>query len=274
MDVEEKESESEEKGVRRRSCCCWKHSTQKRGTSRCTHGELRLLFLVVKGKCCRCPRAAVGVLLFSSIFGQSKIFFSGLRTGSVNNHRCSRRGYTTYVWHRMATNYGAVVVTPSYVLQPSRVDVIIAAPPYQGDSFVESYGGNLFSCTDDVQSCCFAWLCMPGATGNIAGFGAGKNEEDNGCSCLQHCCGMFLCPFFWSCWGVSARGLLEERLALEHLQQPLGDMCSDFFRQACCGCCATAQSLRAIKNFKRQNGTSSNSYVKHAGGVESVEMER
>ena len=241
-------------------------------------------------------------LLSINCFGQSKIFF---RVGIVTrtrefeipksrlNHHFSIGFFPllkggskpsllserelplyAYVWHRMATNYGAVVVTPSYVLQPSRVDVIIAAPPYQGDSFVESYGGNLFSCTDDVQSCCFAWLCMPGATGNIAGFGAGKNEEDNGCSCLQHCCGMFLCPFFWSCWGVSARGLLEERLALEHLQQPLGDMCSDFFRQACCGCCATAQSLRAIKNFKRQNGTSSNSYVKHAGGVESVEMER
>ena len=111
----------------------------------------------------------------------------------------------------------------------------------------------LFSCDEHVQSCCFAWFCMPGATGKIAGYGSGptlKNEEEDGCACLQHCLGQFLCPCLWPCWGASARNLLEERLALEHgATRSSATCCSpccidDVLLHFFCGCCATAQIAR------------------------------
>ena len=174
-------------------------------------------------------------------------------------------------------NYGAHVVKPTTYVQAVLPNVYVQPPPFNGETFVESWGGPLCDCTTHFQSCLFAWLCMPGATGKIAGFGGGptldQKEEDSG-ECLKHCCGQFLCPFFWPCWGVSARNLLEQRLAAADNQPPASapcGLCGDVCIQALCGCCATAQSLRAINNFKRarfKNDT--NNY----GGVECIEMER
>ena len=159
----------------------------------------------------------------------------------------------------------AQATTISYgVAQPSAGAVVVVAvaprPVVHGGSYVEHYGGALFSCDEHVQSCCFAWFCMPGATGKIAGYGSGptlKNEEEDGCACLQHCLGQFLCPCLWPCWGASARNLLEERLALEHgATRSSATCCSpccidDVLLHFFCGCCATAQSLRAINQHKR-----------------------
>jgi Cys-rich protein (TIGR01571 family) len=175
-------------------------------------------------------------------------------------------------------NYGgARVVTASYVIQPTMVAAVVPAPPFSGDTFVEAYGGGLFDCADHCQSCFFAWFCMPGATGKVAGFGGGPtrdnntgtNKEENGTECLKHCCGQFLCPYFWPCWSASARNLLEARLARRHGAPPASatcGLCGDVMLHACCGCCATAQSLRAINNFKHRHG--------NVGGVAVVEMER
>ena len=170
--------------------------------------------------------------------------------------------------------YGAHVVTPNaYVLQP-RIDIVIQ-PPFDGDTWIAAYGGDLFSCSSHCQSCLFAWCCMPGATGKIAGFGNGPtpdHQPEDGCSCVTHCMGQFLCPFCWPCIGANARGMLEERIAAFHGEPPASapcgcGICGDVLLHFFCGCCATAQSLRAIKMFNHMHGG-------NVGGVDTVEMVR
>ena len=173
-----------------------------------------------------------------------------------------------------ATPVTTIVVPSNALSQRQHIYRASSPPPYAGDSFVESYGGDLFHCDNDIQSCCFAWFCMPGATGKIAGFGDGSNNthlnDENGTCCLIHCCGMIFLPFCWPCWGVHARWLLEERLAFAHEDVPKKRFCEDGLRQTCCGCCATAQALRAVKNFKilRANG------VVTTGAPPTIDMQR
>ena len=159
--------------------------------------------------------------------------------------------------------YATHVVQPSYVLQPNQVTVtnLTQPPPFQGDTFIEMYGGDLFSCDTHIQSCLFSWFCMPGATGKIAGFGAGPSpdgKEEDGCICLTHCMGQFWLPFCWPCIGANANNLLETRIAAAHNELPASapcGFCGDVLLQLFCGCCATARSLRAIRNFKQRHGS-------------------
>jgi hypothetical protein len=163
----------------------------------------------------------------------------------------------------MASAYAPLAqATPvGYGVAPASAAAVVvvgAVPRRVGGNYVELYGGELFSCGDHVGESCFACFCMPGATGNIAGYGAGsalEGQDEDGCACLQHCLGQFLCPFLWPCWGASARGLLEARLALEHgAARPPSSCCrclGDVLLHLLCGCCATAQSLRAIHRYKR-----------------------
>ena len=123
--------------------------------------------------------------------------------------------------------------------------------------FVGKYGGNTFSCFDDIETCLFSFCCLPCANGYAHAWGGATQGDGNvgGCMCINTIMWMVFGGACHCCLAADAHSQTELRMARLNNYSALNH---DWITKCCCHflCtgCEQAKLQRAIKNFKKMHG--------------------
>ena len=152
---------------------------------------------------------------------------------------------------------GQVVVTTQGVQAPH---------PMMG-STVERWGGGLFSCFDDINSCLMACCCPCVSVGQIGAFAvAPSGQPENQVHCCAFCCGWLVCSYCRCCIGAYGRGELVKKISAKQQAPEQPSFFMDAALHWCCSCCVISQELRAKDQFQKAYGA--------LGAPDNAEMER